>query len=221
MTIANNLRKIKAALPANVRLAAVSKFHTETAVMEAYNAGQRLFAENRVQELAAKHERLPKDIEWHLIGHLQTNKVRQAVQLASVIQSVDSCRLLLEINREGQKTGRYIDVFLQIHIAREEHKFGFSFAEADEIFADKVPESLQYVRITGLMGMASLMDNREQIRAEFASLGTFFKKIKTKYFAGNEAFRELSIGMSSDYEIALEEGSTMVRIGSAIFGARQ
>ncbi|MDR1563120.1 MAG: YggS family pyridoxal phosphate-dependent enzyme [Dysgonamonadaceae bacterium] len=220
MTIANNLRKIRAALPVNVRLAAVSKFHSEDEIMEAYNAGHRLFAENRVQELVTKYEHLPKDIEWHLTGHLQTNKVRYIAPFVSVIQSVDSVRLLQEIDCEGMKAGRQIGVLLQIHIAMEENKFGFSYDEAEEFFADGVFEAFRHVQVKGLMGMASFTHDCERIRTEFASLGTFFRGIRTKYFAGSEVFCELSMGMSDDYMIAVEEGSTTVRIGRAIFGER-
>ncbi|MDR1373122.1 MAG: YggS family pyridoxal phosphate-dependent enzyme [Dysgonamonadaceae bacterium] len=221
MVIADNLQKIKALLPATVRLAAVSKFHTEEAIMEAYGAGHRLFAENRVQELVIKYEHLPKDIEWHLIGHLQTNKVRQVVPFVSVIQSVDSKRILQEIERESQKLNRKIDIFLQIHIAQEEQKFGFSFDEAETLFKNNVHKTLNSVRITGLMGMATFTENKTQIRFEFAKLKVFFNKIKKIYFPCNEQFSELSMGMSGDYQNAVEEGSTTVRIGSAIFGERK
>jgi pyridoxal phosphate enzyme (YggS family) len=220
MKIADNLLKVKSSLPPNVRLAAVSKFHSEEEIMEAYGAGQRLFAENRVQELVPKYEHLPKDIEWHLIGHLQTNKVRQIAPFVSVIQSVDSLRLLQEINREAQKNGRQIDVFLQIHIADEEQKFGFSFEEAENLLKNKFSETLESVRITGLMGMATFTEDEAKIRSEFAHLSAFFKKIKAEYFLNKNEFCELSMGMSDDYEIAVAEGSTIVRIGSAIFGPR-
>jgi pyridoxal phosphate enzyme (YggS family) len=217
MKIAENLRKIKDALPPAVCLTAVSKFHPESAIMEAYSAGQRVFGENRVQELVVKYEHLPKDIQWHLIGHLQTNKVRLIAPFISVIQSVDSLYLLQEINRQAKKNSRKINVLLQIHIAEEEHKFGFSFEEAEELFKNKNSETLQFVQIKGLMGMATLTDDANKIRAEFANLSAFFHKIKLQYFLEDKEFCELSMGMSGDYTIAIEEGSTIVRIGSAIF----
>ncbi|MDR0686853.1 MAG: YggS family pyridoxal phosphate-dependent enzyme [Dysgonamonadaceae bacterium] len=221
MAIADNLRKIRSLLPDGVRLAAVSKFHSESAIMEAYEAGHRLFAENRVQELVSKYQHLPKDIEWHMIGHLQTNKVRLLAPFVSVIESVDSLRLLSEIDREGGRHGRCIDVLLQIHIAKEKHKFGFSFDEAEAFFADGLFASFDHVRVAGLMGVASLTEERDLIRTEFVSIGRFFRRIREKYFADGGTFRELSIGMSGDYEMALEAGSTIIRLGSAIFGDRR
>jgi len=173
-----------------------------------------------VQELAQKAACLPTDIEWHLIGHLQSNKVRQAVAAATIIESVDSLRLLEEIDREATKQQRAIDVLLQIHIAEEEHKFGFMKEEVENLLKSGIQDSLQNVRICGLMGMATLTDNTSKIRAEFAALRAFFNKLKSEYFAGCDYFCEVSMGMSDDYQIAIEEGSTTVRIGSAIFGPR-
>jgi len=220
MSVSDKIQRLQKELPATTRLVAVSKFHPVEAIMEAYNAGQRIFGENRVQELCEKVPVCPKDIEWHLIGHLQTNKVKQVVPFVALIQSVDTFNLLKTINKEGEKIGRIIPCLLQIHVAQEETKFGFSFDECREILASEDLKQQKYIRIDGLMGMASLTDNQTQIHAEFKSLKTFFDEIKEKYFTDSDSFRELSMGMSDDYEIAIEEGSTLVRIGSSIFGPR-
>ena len=220
MDIVENLRKIKETLPENVCLTAVSKFHPESAIMEAYNAGHRIFGENHVQELVPKYEHLPKDIEWHFIGHLQTNKVKYIVPFICMIQSVDSLQLLGEINRQGQRYNRIIPVLLQVHIAQEEHKFGFLYQEIENIFQEEALDTLNNVQISGLMGMATFTDDERQIRREFNKLSTFFTKVKDTYFADNNFFNQLSMGMSDDYLIAIEEGSSMVRIGSRIFGQR-
>jgi len=220
MSIAENLRNIKETLPENVCLTAVSKFHSESAVMEAYDAGQRIFGENHAQELVPKYEHLPKDIEWHFIGHLQTNKVKYIAPFISMIQSVDSLQLLGEINRQGQRYNRTIPVLLQIHIAQEEHKFGFLYEEIENLFQEEAIDTLKNIQIAGLMGMATLTDDERQICREFDGLYAFFTKVKNTYFANNIFFNQLSMGMSDDYLIAIEEGSTMVRIGSRIFGQR-
>ncbi|GHS96538.1 YggS family pyridoxal phosphate enzyme [Bacteroidia bacterium] len=220
MSISSRLNQLKTELPEQVRLVAVSKFHEATVIREAYDAGQRLFGESRVQELLPKYEQLPQDIEWHFIGHLQLNKVKQIAPFIDTVQSVDSVKLLEELNRQAGKFNRKIKVLLQVHIAREEHKFGFSFDEMADLLPSGIQEQLTHVTITGLMGMATFTDDKEQIREEFASLSAFFSKVKKQYFAGNTHFNELSMGMSDDYPIAIEEGSTMIRVGTKIFGPR-
>lgn len=220
MSIVENLRQIRATLPGNVRLTAVSKFHPESVLREAYHAGQRIFGENHVQELVPKYEHLPKDIEWHFIGHLQANKVKYIAPFVHTVQSVDSLRLSEEINRQAGKHNRKINVFLQIHIAQETHKFGFLFEEVEQLLAERAFDALENIRITGLMGLATFTGDKLQIRREFSSLHAFFLKMKNIYFAGDKFFNELSIGMSDDYLIAIEEGSTMVRIGGKLFGER-
>lgn len=220
MTIPEQLNKIKKELPEHVKLIAVSKTHPVTVIMEAYNAGHRVFGENRVQELVAKYDEMPKDIEWHLIGHLQTNKVKYIAPFVSLIHSVDSLKLLSVINKEAQKCNRIIDCLLQVYIASEETKFGLSADELHELLQNPEFEQLQNVRVCGLMGMASFTDNMEQVRMEFRFLKNLFNEVKQTYFQNHTWFNELSMGMSSDYRIAIEEGSTMVRIGSNIFGHR-
>ena len=220
MDVAERLYQLKSELPENVRLLAVSKFHSESMIMEAYRAGQRIFGENRVQELLPKFEHLPKDIEWHFIGHLQTNKVKLIVPFIHTVQSIDNLKLAEAVNREAGKCKRKIRVLLQIHIAEEEQKFGFSYGEADDLLKNGALLSLENLNISGLMAMATLTDNRTQIRSEFHQLHDFFQQIRSDYFADNKSFNELSIGMSGDYPIAVEEGSTMIRIGSKLFGHR-
>ncbi|MDR1763972.1 MAG: YggS family pyridoxal phosphate-dependent enzyme [Dysgonamonadaceae bacterium] len=219
MKIAQNLRKIKETLPEGVRLTAVSKFHPDEAIMEAYEAGQRIFGENRVQELAGKYERLPKDIEWHLIGHLQTNKAHIAVPIASMIQSVDSERLLTVLDSEALKCGKKLKILLQVHIAQEEQKFGFRPDEAASLFSSGKIKKYENLVPCGLMGMATFTDDSGQIRSEFRSLAALFRRIRAFPQTGDE-FTEISMGMSDDYPIAVAEGSTIVRIGSLIFGPR-
>jgi len=218
--IAGNLQRLKSELPKNVRLLAVSKLHSEDVIMEAYNTGQRIFGENRVQELLPKYEHLPKDIEWHFIGHLQANKVKYIAPFINTIQSIDSLKLAEAVNKEAAKCGRKIQVLLQIHIAQEEHKFGFSYDEIKDLFKNGVLNSMTNLEICGLMAMATLTDDEMQIRDEFRKLNNFFQYIKVEFFAKNDLFNELSIGMSDDYLIAVEEGSTMVRVGSLLFGLR-
>jgi pyridoxal phosphate enzyme (YggS family) len=205
-------------LPADVQLIAVSKFQPESAIMELYEAGHRAFGESRVQELTDKYEHLPKDIQWHFIGHLQTNKIKYITQFSVLIHGVDSFRLLEEINKCAAKIDKVQDCLLQIHIAREETKFGFSFEEVNEIL-NKL-DTLNNIRICGLMGMASFIDDENAVRQEFRSLAQYFRQLKTTHFADKAYFKELSMGMSSDYPIAIEEGATIVRIGSSIFGER-
>lgn len=198
----------------------MSKFHPASAIQEAYEAGQRVFGESKVQELIEKQAQLPADIEWHFIGHLQTNKIKQLLPYVQLIHGVDSAKLLLEINKEAKKKGLLVNCLLQVHIAQEETKFGFSAEELLHFLQSEPFYQLKHVRISGLMGMATNTTNIETIRAEFKSLKSVFDQLKTSVFSSQNTFTELSIGMSSDYQIAIEEGSTMVRIGSAIFGPR-
>ena len=218
--IAENIRQVWSELPAGVRLVAVSKFHPAEAIREAYDAGQRIFGESKVQEMTGKHEVLPKDIEWHFIGHLQTNKVKYIVPYVSLIHGIDSYKLLAEVNKQAGKVNRRVDCLLQQHIAREETKFGFSFDECREMLAAGEWRNLHYVRICGLMGMATNTDNMEQVKAEFRSLSDFFREVKETWFKDEPSFREVSMGMSHDYHEAIAEGSTLVRIGTHIFGER-
>jgi pyridoxal phosphate enzyme (YggS family) len=218
MSIASQLIQISNDLPRGVRLVAVSKLHTPQSIMEAYKAGQRIFGENRVQELLPKQQQLPQDIQWHFIGHLQVNKVKSIVPFIDTIHSVDSWKLLHEINKEAAKNDRKINVLLQIHIAQEEHKFGFTYDEIEKGVEEKVFDSFTKLRLSGLMGMATFTDDENRIRKEFHELSSFFRRLKAGPFAGNNSFCELSMGMSGDYPIAIEEGSTLVRIGSKLFG---
>jgi pyridoxal phosphate enzyme (YggS family) len=207
----------------NTQLIAVSKIKPAEDIKALHILGQRDFGENYVQELTAKEQLLPKDIRWHFIGHLQSNKVKYIAPFVYMIHGVDSFKLLQEINKQAQKNNRIIRVLLQIHIAEEETKFGLDEKEAIELmeFYEAQSQQLQHVQICGLMGMASFTDNVDQVRKEFQRLKALFSVLKQKYFLGNNHFRELSIGMSGDYEIAIQEGSTMVRIGSMLFGKRQ
>jgi pyridoxal phosphate enzyme (YggS family) len=221
MSIADNLIKYKKELEGeNVELIAVSKFNDKAAILEAYNAGQRI-GENIVQELAEKQEALPKDIEWHLIGHLQTNKVKYIASFIKLIQSVDSIKLLAEINKQAAKNNRVIDCLLQVYIADEETKFGLDHAEVIELLRSEEYLAMKNIRITGLMGIASNNAEEKQTKDEFQELKVLFDGIKLSFFRKEDSFRELSMGMSGDYKLAIEEGSTMVRIGSSIFGARK
>jgi len=216
MSIKENLHHIKSALPSGVTLIAVTKTHPVEKLMEVYNAGHRIFGENKVQEMCDKYEALPKDIEWHLIGHLQSNKVKYIAPFVSLIHSVDSLKLLQEINRQALKNGRVIDCLLQIYIAAEETKFGLSFEEAEELLSCEAFQQLRNIRITGLMGMATNTEDQAQVRNEFRSLKAFFDRLKPSY----PALSIISMGMSSDYHVAIGEGSTMIRVGSSIFGNR-
>lgn len=221
MSIADNIKRLKKEIgPVNVTMVAVSKTKPSEEVQEAYDAGQRLFGENIVQELVEKQERLPKDIEWHLIGHLQSNKVKYIASFISMIQSVDSLKLLEEINKHAQKHNRVIDCLLQVYIADEETKFGLGFDEVIALLRSDEFVALKNVRIRGLMGIATNTENEKQIKEEFYELRTFFDGIKQSFFRKDGAFDTLSMGMSSDYKIAIGQGSTMVRLGSTIFGQR-
>ena len=219
--IAEALKQIRSELPEGVRLVAVSKFHRNEAIMEAYEAGQRIFGESKAQEMTAKHESLPKDIEWHFIGHLQTNKVKYIVPYVTLIHGVDSYKLLADIDKQAGKAGRTVDCLLQLHIAQEETKFGFSFDECREMLNAGEWRQLRHARICGLMGMASNTDRLEQVRGEFASLGRFFQEAKGIWFAEAPHFKELSMGMSHDYPEAIAAGSTLIRVGTRIFGERE
>jgi pyridoxal phosphate enzyme (YggS family) len=218
--IETNIRLLKQKLPSSVRLIAVSKTMPVSDIHIVYNTGHRYFGENRVQELLNKKDLLPRDIEWHLIGHLQSNKVKYVVPFISMIQSVDSYRILMTINLEASKISRVIDCLFQIHIATEETKFGFSIEELNEVIESQEFMKMKNVRICGLMGMATFTSDTGRIRNEFAYLSECFKNLKRRYFSENPCFKEVSMGMSGDYEIAVKEGSTMVRIGSLIFGER-
>ncbi len=219
MRIADKLQLLKSPLPPQVTLIAVSKTHPAEIVQEAYNAGQRLFGENKVQEMAEKATLLPKDIEWHLIGHLQSNKVKYIAPFVALIHAVDSLHLLKEINKHALKNNRTITCLLQVHIAKEETKFGFSYEECEALLHSKELAGLEYVRIAGLMGMATNTDDEAQIRSEFRGLSNFFYQHQQRV-SHNIKLKILSMGMSSDYKIAIEEGSTMIRVGSSIFGSR-
>jgi pyridoxal phosphate enzyme (YggS family) len=221
MSIADNIKTLKKeTVPIKVTLIAVSKTKPAEEIMEAYNAGQRLFGENQVQELAEKQETLPKDIQWHLIGHLQSNKVKYIAPFISMIQSVDSLKLLEEINKHAQKNNRVIDCLMQVYVADEETKYGLGFDEIIELLRSEQFALLKNIRIRGLMGIATNTDNEKQVKEEFYELRTFFDGIKQSFFRKDNAFDTLSMGMSADYKIAIEQGSTMVRLGSTIFGQR-
>lgn len=218
--IKKNIETIKATLPERTRLIAVSKTKPVEMLQEAYDAGQRLFGENKAQEMRDKHEVLPGDIEWHLIGHLQTNKVKYIASFVRMIHSIDSLQLLQTVEKEAIKHDRIIDCLLQFHIASEETKFGLSLDEAIELLNSNEYKSLSHIRICGVMGMATNTDDTTLVRSEFANLRHIFETLKRDYFADNDSFCELSMGMSHDYPIAVEEGATLVRVGSSIFGAR-
>ena len=220
MSVRDNLSKLRVSLPDGIKLVAVSKFHPVTTIREAYEAGQRIFGENRVQELVAKQPDLPGDIEWHFIGSLQTNKVKYIAPFIAMIQSVDSLKLMLEINRQAENCNRIIRVLLEVHIAEEDSKHGFTPNECKAFFSDGLPGQYKNIQICGLMGMATFTDDMEQVRREFRTLQTLFDEIRMIPSIDKSTFTELSMGMSDDYLTALEAGSTMVRIGSALFGAR-
>ena len=203
-----------------MRLIAVSKTKPVEDLQEAYAAGQRLFGENKALEMRDKHAVLPEDIEWHFIGHLQTNKIKYIVRYVSLIHSIDSLALLQAVDKEAAKCDRVVDCLLQFHIATEETKFGLDMAEAEALLQSPEYVAMKHVRIVGVMGMATNTDDRELIRSEFRTLRNYRDMLAERYFAGHEEFREISMGMSGDYDIAMEEGSTLVRVGSAIFGAR-
>lgn len=216
-----NIEAIKKQIPASVRLVAVSKTRSVEDILIAYNSGQKCFGENKVQELLAKKDHLPADIEWHLIGHLQTNKVKLIVPFINMIESVDSFKLLSVINAEALKVNRIIECLLQVHIAKEETKFGFSMNELDNMMVSEEFMKLNSVRISGVMGMATFTNDENQVRNEFRDLAECFNKLRISYFNSTPGFNEISMGMSGDYKIAIRQGSTIIRIGSLIFGERK
>lgn len=220
-SIASNLKEVLAQLPEGVRLVAVSKYHPVSVLREAYDAGQRLFGESHVQELQQKVSQMPDDVEWHFIGHLQTNKVKYLVRYIAMIHAVDSMKLLREIDKQASKAGRCIDVLLELHIAEEETKYGFSVEDCRQLMADGEWRELTHVRIRGLMMMASNTDDTRQIRQEMQQALDLFNELKQQYFADDDSFDERSWGMSHDFGIAVETGSTLVRVGTSIFGERE
>ncbi len=220
MGVAENLQVIKEKVPSNVTLVAVSKTKPDEAILEAYQAGHRDFGENKVQDLAAKQERLPADIRWHMIGHLQSNKVKYLAPFVHLLHGVDSLKLLGVINREAEKAGRVIDCLLQIRIALEETKFGLTEEELMLLVRSDAFREMKHIRIRGLMGMATYTENSKQIREEFNHLKRIFDRLKLAQFKNQDSFDQLSCGMSGDFQLAIEEGSNLVRIGSLIFGPR-
>jgi pyridoxal phosphate enzyme (YggS family) len=221
MTIAANLHFFQQELQGtSCQLVAVTKTHPVERLREAYDAGARIFGENKVQEMAAKQPDLPPDVEWHLIGHLQTNKVKYIAPFVHTIQSIDSLKLLLEIEKQAAKHNRVIYGLLQFHIAAEDTKSGISLPEAEEILQSEAYRALRHVQLAGVMGVATFTNDEAQLRREFRELRGYFELLKQRYFASQPAFKEISMGMSADYKLAIEEGSTLIRVGSAIFGAR-
>ena len=219
MNISENIKQFLEKLPKNIKLVAVTKSRPIEDILKAYNSGYKIFGENKVQELINKYEKLPKDIEWHMIGHLQTNKVKFIAGFVYLIHSVDSLKLLKTINKEAIKNNRIINVLLQIHIAQEETKFGQTFAQIKEILSSDEYKELKNIKIVGLMGMATFTDDVNIIRTEFQYLASCFKELKNSSpLIGNKEFKELSMGMSQDYNIAIQQGTTIVRVGSLIFG---
>ena len=221
MDIEERLNEVLASLPEGVELVAVSKFHPEDDILRAYRQGQRVFGESREQELSRKYASLPKDIRWHFIGHLQTNKVKYIAPFISLIEAVDSLKLMKEINRQGEKCGRVIDILLELHLAQEDTKSGLTLDECRSLLADGEWRQMEHVRICGLMMMASFTDDENQIRREMLAAAAFFEEVKAKYFADAEYFNRRSWGMSDDYEIALKCNSNTIRVGTKIFGPRQ
>ena len=218
--IKENLGKIKASIPNNVILVAVSKTKPESDIQEAYDAGQRVFGENYPQEMRDKHEALPKDIQWHFIGHLQTNKIKYIINYVTLIHRIDTANLLEAVNKEARKHNRVVDCLLQFHIALEETKFGLDLDEARQLLDSEAFKQMENVRICGVMGMGTFTDDMEEVRREFKHLKSIFDILKQDYFAGQPQFKEISMGMSEDYPIAIEEGATLIRVGSKIFGPR-
>ena len=218
--VKGHLHEVLDVLPEGVRLVAISKYHPNEYILAAYEEGQRIFGESHEQELRQKHESLPKDIEWHFIGHLQTNKVKYIAPYVSMVEAVDSLKLLREINKQAEKCGRVINVLLELHIAEESTKYGLTLEACRQLLDAGEWRPMQNVRICGLIMMASFVDDQEQIRREMLTARDFFDEVKSRYFADDPAFCERSWGMSDDYPIALDTGSTMVRIGTAIFGPR-
>lgn len=221
MSVSENIKQFLASeIPANVKLIAVSKTKPVETILEAYKSGHKIYGENKVQDLVDKYNELPKDIEWHMIGHMQSNKVKYVAPFVSLIHGVDSFKLLKVINKEGEKNNRKIDCLLQFHIAKEETKFGLDLNETTEFLKSEEFKNLNHVNICGVMGMATFTENENTIRSEFNELVHIFNQLKNTYFLKNDNFKEISMGMSADYKIAIEEGATMVRIGSLLFGAR-
>lgn len=220
MDIQANLKEVLDQLPEGVRLVAVSKFHPNEAIEEAYKVGQRIFGESREQELSTKYETLPKDIEWHFIGHLQTNKVKYIAPYIAMIHAVDSYKLLAEIDKQAAKYNRVIPCLLEIHIAQEESKYGFTFDTCRQMLEEGGWKQLKHVCIAGVMGMGTNTDDEKEVEKEFRSLADFFKSLKQDYFSQTDSFKEISMGMSHDYQIAIKYGTTLVRVGSKIFGER-
>lgn len=221
MSIRSNLETVRNELPDNVKLIAVSKTKPVEVLKEAYDAGQRIFGENKVQEMTAKQPLLPGDIEWHFIGHLQTNKVKYIAPFVALIHAVDSLKLLREINKQAVKNSRVIECLLQFHIAEESAKFGLDEGEAKELLNSADYKQFENVRVIGVMGMSTFTDDTDQVRKEFKTLKNIFNRLKENFFSSNNRFKEISMGMSGDFKIAVEEGSTMVRIGTSIFGERE
>lgn len=220
MDIGKNIAEIKQSLPVGVKLVAVTKKKSPEIIMQAYNAGHKIFGENKAQELIQKQEELPKDIEWHFIGHLQTNKAKYLAPFVSMIHGIDSFKILKTVDKEAKKNNRIIPCLLQFHIAEESTKFGLSEEEAHEILDSSEYKALKNITVVGVMGMATYTDDEQQVRNEFRFLKKIFDKLKKEYFPRKKGFKEISMGMSDDYLIAMKEGSTIVRIGSKIFGAR-
>ena len=221
MSIAQNIERITAQLPQGVKLVAVSKFHPIERLQEAYAAGQRIFGENRAQELAAKAPQMPSDVEWHFIGHLQKNKVRMIMPWASTIQSIDSTELLQLVNKEAARIDRHVNILLQLHVAKEQTKSGFTVEEVLKAASEGAFSNLSNVTITGMMAMATFTSDMEQVASEFEQVHDTFVKLRDNYFAGDERFKEISMGMSNDWPIAVQHGATLVRIGTDIFGQRE
>ncbi len=218
--IKENLEKIRATLPKSVTLVAVSKTKPVSDLQEAYDAGQRIFGENHALEMRDKHEALPKDIQWHFIGHLQTNKIKYIIPFVTLIHSIDSANLLEAVNKEAKKHDRVVDCLLQFHIAQEQTKFGLDMEEAKQLLGSEDFKAMENIRICGVMGMATFTEDMNEVRKEFKHLKEIFGTLKNEYFANQSQFKEISMGMSDDYPIAVEEGATLVRVGSKIFGAR-
>ena len=221
MSIAQNIERITAQLPQGVKLVAVSKFHPIERLQEAYAAGQRIFGENRAQELAAKAPQMPSDVEWHFIGHLQKNKVRMIMPWASTIQSIESTELLQLVNKEAARIDRHVNILLQLHVAKEQTKSGFTVEEVLKAASEGAFSNLSNVTITGMMAMATFTSDIEQVASEFEQVHDTFVKLRDNYFAGDERFKEISMGMSNDWPIAVQHGATLVRIGTDIFGQRE
>ena len=220
MSARDNLDKILNNIPPHVKLVAVSKFQPNERIQELYDSGYRIFGENKAQDIFDKYQQLPNDIEWHFIGHLQTNKIKLVSPFVKLIHSIDSLRLLAEVNKEAFKKNRIIDCLLQFHIATEDTKFGLSIEEAEGLLNSEIFHILENVRIVGLMGMATFTEDFVLVRKEFANLKRYYSLLKDKYFSDEDSFKEISMGMTNDYKIAIEEGSTIIRVGTAIFNGK-